>query len=587
MREYRNYLLLFYCVINFSGCTKLDQKVYDTQNTNNVKTQTDVEVLIYGLYGQLQAWNGFKQVFPLMLPPYADDLFSTLGSASFFGTKKELNSGYSNFYNVWTGLYDAIANANNVIRLTNSLNLDPGYKAQALAEAKFFRGLCHFYLVQYFGPVPISTESYTYQSDFKPKRNSVDSVYQQIFADLNEAARNLPLKATLSSSNYTKATQGAAQAFLAKAYLVYGNYLDLSNRSAEANSAYSNAKANADSVIKSLQFSLLPDFAKLWDVNNKKEAYKEVVFGVSFSRDNVDNGVGSSFASYLNPQSRANISGRQPQTSGLGWVKVHPWFYDKYTDSSNYPSASDYVVYKSYAVIKKDTVITRDTDYRVQTSFLTSWTFSSSNPKSNGLTCVTYPFKPGPASNYYLCEPQPYINKYVDPDGIATDANANDLFLMRFSELYLIYAEAENEMNGPTTAAISYFNQVRKRARGAGGTLRLGPADLAIAKVPTKQAMRMKIFDERGLEFVGELNRWFDLVRMRCPDNVRTMYQYQFETFLPKLSSGLPEYKNKVWSSGRTEASNIIPFDKKYLLFPVPANEIAVNGNLLPNNYGW
>ena len=35
----------------------------------------------------------------------------------------------------------------------------------------------------------------------------------------------------------------------------------------------------------------------------------------------------------------------------------------------------------------------------------------------------------------------------------------------------------------------------------------------------------MKIFDERGLEFVGEFNRWFDLVRVRYSDNTRTMYE--------------------------------------------------------------
>ena len=64
------------------------------------------------------------------------------------------------------------------------------------------------------------------------------------------------------------------------------------------------------------------------------------------------------------------------------------------------------------------------------------------------------------------------------------------------------------------------------------------------------------------------------------------MYEYQFGTFLPTLTPGLPVYKNKVWSTGRTEASNIIPFDKKYMLFPIPANETAVNPNLTQNP-GW
>ena len=98
----------------------------------------------------------------------------------------------------------------------------------------------------------------------------------------------------------------------------------------------------------------------------------------------------------------------------------------------------------------------------------------------------------------------------------------------------------------------------------------------------------MKIFDERGLEFVGEFNRWFDLVRVRYSDNTRTMYEYQFGTFLQTLTAGLPTYNSttKLWSAGRTEKTNIIPFDKKYLLYPIPANELSVNLNMTQNP-GW
>jgi len=568
-------LLVLSFLFLMNACTKIDQKIYDTQTTTNVQTQADVEVQIIGVYGQLGAWNGFKVQFPMQLCPYADDLSSVAGS-NIWGTKIGLNSGIADFNNIWAGYYKAISNANAVIGYADSLKtLSQTYKAQARAEGKFLRGLCYFYLVQYFGGVPLVTSVANYQPNYQVARSSVDSVYQLIFSDLSSGVNSLPLKSAQPSTQYNRATQGAAQGFLAKAYLTYANYLDLNSRSSEAKFYYDSAKLAATTLINSGQYTLLTDFAKLWDVNNKTSAYNEVIFGISYTHDYTVTDVtgnGNAFATDFNPQFRGNISGRLPGHNGLGYIKVHPWFYDKYTNASVYPSAADYANAK-------------DTDYRVQTSFLTSWIQSSTNA-SNGLTCVTYPFKPGAASNYYLCESQPYINKYIDPNGVASGDNANDLFLLRYSEIYLILAEAENEMNGPTTTALTAFNMVRQRARNANGIPHTSPVDLTAAAAPTKEAMRMKIFDERGLEFVGEMNRWFDLVRMRYADDVQTMFQYQFGTFLPTLTPGLPLYKNKVWTTGRTEASNIIPFDKKYMLFPIPANETAVNPKLTQNT-GW
>lgn len=574
MRNISFKLLVVPLLFLLNACTKIDQQIYDAQTTTDVKTQADVEVAIIGVYGQLGTWNGFKAQFPTVICPYADDLSSIAGAgSSTWGTKTAINSGIGDAASIWTGYYDAISNANAVIGYANSLTtLSPSYKAQARAEGKFLRGLCYFYLVQYFGGVPLVTSVVNYQTNFQVPRSSVDSVYQLVFSDLSEGTTSLPLRSAQPSTQYNRATQGAAQGFLAKAYLTYANYLDLNNRSSQAQLYYDSAKLAASAVIISGQYTLLNDFAKLWDVSNKANAYNEVLFGISYTEDQTNTGAytnGNAFATDFNPQSRGNISGRLPSHNGLGYIKVHPWFYDKYTNVSAFPSAADYANAK-------------DTDYRVQTSFLTSWIQSSTNT-SNGLTCVTYPFKPGAASNYYLCESQPYINKYIDPNGVASGDNANDLFLLRYSEIYLIVAEAENEMNGPTTTALSAFNMVRQRSRKANGTTHTSPIDLTAAAVPTKEAMRMKIFDERGLEFVGEMNRWFDLVRMRYSDDIQTMYQYQFGTFLPTLTPGLPVYKNKVWSTGRTEASNIIPFDKKYLLFPIPANETAVNPNLTQN----
>lgn len=59
-----------------NACSKIDQQIYDTQTTTDLKTQSDVEIAIIGVYSQFTAWNGFKAQFPYVVCPYADDLSS-------------------------------------------------------------------------------------------------------------------------------------------------------------------------------------------------------------------------------------------------------------------------------------------------------------------------------------------------------------------------------------------------------------------------------------------------------------------------------------------------------------------------------
>ena len=158
----------------------------------------------------------------------------------------------------------------------------------------------------------------------------------------------------------------------------------------------------------------------------------------------------------------------------------------------------------------------------------------------------------------------------------------NDLFIIRLAEVFLIRAEAENELNGPAGAYTS-FNMLRARARKANGTARLVPANLATGL--TKDQFRKKIFDERGLEFIGECKRWFDLVRMKNPSGTGTMYQHQFQTFLPTIAPGIPVYNTTTrrWGGGKTERSSIVPYNSKFLLFPIPQIERDLNAKLTQN----
>jgi hypothetical protein len=214
-------------------------------------------------------------------------------------------------------------------------------------------------------------------------------------------------------------------------------------------------------------------------------------------------------------------------------------------------------------------------DYRAEVAFNTRFL----NTTNNRFT-VTYPRIP--AANE-LTQTQPYLNKYVDPAPLDTRNWENDFPVMRYAELLLIKAEAENEISGPNAAALAAFNQLRTRARNANGTSRTTPA-LLTATGLTKETFRRRIFDERGLELVGEGQRWFDLVRMRAP-NGKTMYEHMYSSELVPVTVGLPVFNatTRIWTGGRIAPNTKVPFEQKYLLFPIPTSEVGINPNMVQN----
>jgi hypothetical protein len=103
------------------------------------------------------------------------------------------------------------------------------------------------------------------------------------------------------------------------------------------------------------------------------------------------------------------------------------------------------------------------------------------------------------------------MGKYKDPDAPIDTGNGNDFYLYRFADVLLIFAEAENKVNGPNAAAYNAINQVRRRAYGEATNTPNATADLPAGL--SKEVFDDMVFRERGYEFIGECKRWFDMVR--------------------------------------------------------------------------
>lgn len=147
-------------------------------------------------------------------------------------------------------------------------------------------------------------------------------------------------------------------------------------------------------------------------------------------------------------------------------------------------------------------------------------------------------------SNQYV----PYFNKFVDYSltPLTTQAQSGINYpILRYADVLLMYAEAQNELNGgPTTGAYTAINQVRTRANVTNLTAGLSQSDF-----------RDSLFLERRKEFIQEGHRWFDLVR-------------QGGTVLVDALHKIP---------AKSTASS------KNTLFPIPLVEIQLNPKLTQN----
>jgi hypothetical protein len=158
--------------------------------------------------------------------------------------------------------------------------------------------------------------------------------------------------------------------------------------------------------------------------------------------------------------------------------------------------------------------------------------------------------------------PSAYIAKYARFTGTTSNGNGrgseHNYAQMRYAEVLLIAAEALNEIQPGSTDKYTYVNRVRARARNSNGvTSGLFPEDVAGL---SQDDFRTMILEERKWELAFEFKRWYDIARRKLGDQVFS-------------NSGLEQRPN--FNSNRD------------YLYPLPADELSRNTNLLPNNTGY
>lgn len=606
-------------------------------------TAGGIQAGITGVYNDIRGfYSGEGLVF------FMDGTDETINGGSGNVTLNSYNGINSSNAPGFGGFFTDINSLNGVLQYASTSTLDAATKAQYIAQAKFLRAWIYFYLVQTFGGttatqqsgVPLHT-TFIDQATTADAPASLADLYKQIIQDFTDAAAALPNTVT-NSNPFTAngvgkpATAGAANAYLAKAYLTRGY-----TEAAVTGDFQKAADLTAALIANKGTYGL-----DLWqdynDAHKSANDYgKENMFNVDFGgltdptysgylpSGAGGNGINQLFVlarwNYVSSAGVDNVAGIDAVPQVIKTSKP-PMLRDPYNGRpfTRLAPNTPYTINIAFADQVHDT--------RYDATFQTFWICNKPTPAgltstggSKGalvptstvsLTSTVQPLDgdtailmPGTAvtlarrdafKGLIVTPPQysntvfPTVKKFDDPARIAmNDFSTRPIVMMRFSEVYLMNAEA-NYMAGNIAAAASSLNVIRQRAafrtpadantvpksaasvtaanqasvNAANATaMLLTPAQLAQLAIPNNTTVGSGpcgmdlILEEYTREYYGDPRRWYDLARTN--QLIRRAKQYN-----------------------ALAAPNIQPYHQRR---PIPQSEIqaVLTGPPYPQNNGY
>jgi starch-binding outer membrane protein, SusD/RagB family len=505
------------CTLLLSSCSKfLDET--DPSNLSPdtyYKTPEQAEAAVDAAYARTRFIGSGAGIFSINFQ-MLDGPTGTVTTAT--GQNSDLNNLLGLVYNGenlhiqqwWTGVYREIAQCNLVLDKVPAITpMDDGDKAKILGQAHFLRAWAYFYAVRIWGDIPLILTSQTANSpDFYPSRAATEDVYKAIVDDLTAAeSSGLPW---MDASG--RVGMAAVKAELSKVYLTMAGY-PLNKGQAYYKMAADKAKEVIDySNSNPTDVNLFTNYGDIHNVNTRNTV--EMLFSVQYLADIEGNPLQSIMLP--NNSLAKNISA---YGSGIG---------------SSIPTTSFYNSFKKF----------EPTDKRTDEQ---QFFFTSYYENGNGA-----PFNMG----------APYIFKHFDvvangaPGKVGTGRSDLNLMQIRYAEVLLLYAEAQNRADGaPNADAYTAVNRVRARANL--------PALSGLDATSFEEA----VWRERWHELCYEGIIWFDMVRLKKAYNEDTN---GFDDFV-----------------GHVNKSSNNALQEKHLLFPLPTQEMRNNPNLKPQNTGY
>ncbi len=479
------------------GCADLKEKPRGLLTPETYySSQADIDAAVTAAYRPLL--DAYRQA-QIAIPAMGGDDMTTQagGNKQDFRDFDQFAPSTNNIWlqvNIWNPFWEAIYNANNVINNYELLEETEARNA-AGAQGYFIRGITYYLLVRIWGDLPIITDEPATGEEF---RDPVSEIYAQIISDLQFAEANLPGE---WPDEPGRATSWAAKAFLAKVYLNNAGW------PLKDESKYAMAAAKAKEVLDGSPHTMLDNYSDLWKLSNANNS--ESIFAVQFCAECGAWSYGIWWSAYS----------LLPEAEEGGW---DDW-YSEVAYFNDFPDGP-----------RKDA------------------TFHTTFILSNG---TTIPWEESVRRHPYFAK---YRDGGMNPGNPSQGKKATSWkqYLIRLSNVALIYAEAKNMSGGADAQAYEQINKIRRRAAGLPLDTPDPSVDLSGLSV---EEFHDAIIEERKWEFGGEWERWYDMTRYEIVEEVAAQRDNTVE--LPIIGT--------------------VSKDNYYA--PIPSNDMILNPNFVQN----
>lgn len=463
-------------VLPVVSCTKLfDVEPDYAFDENYIFTDVaNVKTTLYGVYATLTGDQGYGTRLSLYYTMDDDGMIAQSNATNGHSAiaKYYANNGNTELRFPFNKLYTGIERANICIQRIPAMekyaNGSPGEKSELrrmYGEALTLRAQFYFELIRNWGDLPASFIPSKDQPDLFLPKTDRDEIYDKILEDLQLAITLMPWRTEVPIEE--RFTKGAAKALRARIALFRGGYSlrrathTMERKENDYLNYYRIAKEECKGIMERRdQHNLNPSYISVFKEfldGHKIDPSGEVMFEVGLA------GGTSSFDGKI-----GNYDGNRVNGKGQRAISIIPTYFYEF-DSLD--TRRD-VTIAAYDVNATGHKVGQAIHQMTSGKFRRDWV---SNP-------------------------------VLDPNDLVAYYGIN-WPIIRFSDVLLMFAEADNEINkGASAEAIAAFEEVRKRAFGSNASL--------IGVTPTGYRPFFEaIMKERSLEFGGEGIRKFDLIR--------------------------------------------------------------------------
>ncbi len=415
-------------VLLFGGCVeKLDRKPKDfLQPSSYYQTADQLNIALTGVYDNL----GVLYANPIHFRfGFEGDEHWYVKNAPLSGLHVyDYTAAHPDFQSFWSNLYIGIGRANYLLaNLNNNPAIDSAVRARVKGEALFLRAYYYFMLVQSYGGVPLILQPPKTVNDVDAPRATAREVYERVIADMKEAEG---LVAPITQLGFGgRVNKSAVRGILARVCL------HMAGHPVKDVSRYAEARSWAKKVIDDAEagHALNPSYHGVFmNLITDKYDIKESLWEVEYWGNKSD--------AYTETGSLGDVNGPATQNSQTGFA---------------------------YAGIKA----TADLYYRYQEGdarrdwCIATFNYGTASQPANFKTFITTPVN---RNNAYNRWPGKYRREYelvLPKNNTGTPINCP---LIRYADVLLMFAEADNEISGPTAEAIEAVNKVRRRGWSSG-----------------------------------------------------------------------------------------------------------------------